>query len=450
MPKKPRLNEMEFIGLNDDCIRQILWKLTASDLCSMSFTCERLQRLAFDHYPRQYPDKKITIAMCSPKTAYIRNADKHMKYFAKCIPNIRIDSPGPRANIQCLFDFVHTECCAELRTLELSIAGRVKACHIEVIKSNLETLSTLHIHEPFGRYDIYDVLLQHCKKLQHLIIMSTDSFDSSWMQHAYPTLTKVTFNFTSDKQIRQFVLLAKTFIRLNPQIKQFTCYDNDIVKSVLTNATTIEVIEIRHSGWNQLQPLVDIFQERGKHNAIKALRLSIGPHHETLDNCNALKILNAIQPVHSLSCFLFGLTGRATFMSQFKFLEELYLHVPPVYGNEDELLTILSEQLTNMQDLRLNFNGRDRMFKSVAMKFVKNSLKMKFLNFVMCHNNTFIFHPNDLVTLNECRSSPLRCAVPIKIRLDYDKYDDFEKPTFIQPAKSVMSITFVSMWRDDE
>lgn len=446
--KKLRPNETEFMDMNDDCIRHILWKLHPTDLCSMSFTCERMQRLAFDHFTHQYPSKKVTIAMDQANGPYIRNSDGYIKYFAKCIRNIRIDSPGANVNMKRLFEFIKAECCADLRILELTIAGRLQAKMIAVITEQLENLSTLHLDNPFSRYDIYEVLLRHCKKLQHLIIRSSSTFVSTWMRHSYPTLTRLTIDVSLETQIQEIVMHAKRFFQLNPQIKDFICTKVDIVKSVLANATKIEELTIRFTDCSQLQALFDTFKKPSQRNDIQTFKLSIGPQRMTSVDCNTLQNMNACRPIHSLSCFFMGLTNEGTFMTQFTFLEELYLHIPTDYSKEEEMLTILSENLSNLKDLRFNLNGRDRMFKDVAMKFVTNSIKLKFLNFVMCHINTFVFHANDLVALNERRA--LRCGMPIRIRMDYDNYENYEKPTFTQPAKAVMNITFASMWRDDE
>ncbi len=448
MPKKPRPTEMEFMDMNDDCIRHILWKLHSTDLCSISFTCERMQRLAFDHFSRQYPSENVTIAMDQANVPYIRNSKNYIKYFAKCIKNILIDSHGANVNMKHLFEFINAECCADLRTLELNITARLRADNIALIKERLENLSRLNIDDPFSRYDIYQVLMRHCKKLQHLIIRSRNTFLLTWMQHSYPALTKVLIDVSSEKQIQQMVLHAKTFLQLNPQIKHFTCTKVDIIKSVLSNATKIEELALRFTDCSQLQALFDIFKKPCKRYDIQTFKLSFGPHRMTKIDCNTLQNLNACRPIHSLSCFFMGLTNEGTFISQFKFLEKLYLHIPAEYAKEEEMLTILSENLSNIKDLRFNLNGRDRMFKDVAMKFITNSLKLKFLNFVMCYIDTFVFHTNDLIVLNERRS--LRCGIPIKIRMDYDKLENLKKPTFIQPAKAVMNITFVSMWRDDE
>lgn len=115
--KKRRLNksetfkELELLDLNDDCIRSIFWKLPSpTDLCSMSFTCKRMKDLAFDHFPRQYPDDQVTIGMDESTNPIFRihKTRKHLRFFSKCIRNAKVFS-AENDSLRCLFDFLHTE-----------------------------------------------------------------------------------------------------------------------------------------------------------------------------------------------------------------------------------------------------------------------------------------------------------------------------------------------------
>lgn len=308
--KKRKLNEsseckeLEFLDLNDDCIRKILWKLSPADLCSMSFTCERMQELTFYHFPRQYSDERVTVVMDEWKRPQLLRKDtkKYLSYFSKCTPIVRIVSYGTHDNIQCLFDFVNTKCCANLRTLQLNIEGRLKPVNIDVIRSRLENLTTLSIHSPHRRYDIHDVLLKHCKKLEHLEMFSKSTFDASWMLHEYPTLKSLSIDVEAEDQVVQFKLFAKTFFQLNPQIKSLECMENNVMKAVLLNVMKavllnvikIERLDLRFYCWNQFHAMTNDLIDYSKQSHIEFLRLTIAPDNTTTGDYVALQNLNAV------------------------------------------------------------------------------------------------------------------------------------------------------------
>lgn len=161
-----------------------------------------MKDLAFDHFPRQYPDDQVTIGIDESKIPIFRihKRRKHLPFFSKCIRNAKVFS-AENDNLRCLFDFLHTECCVDLRTLQLNIPGRLKADDVEVIRSRLKNLSTLSIYHPYRRCDIHDVLLKYCENLEHFEILSKSSFGASWMLYKYPTLQSLSILVDTEEQI---------------------------------------------------------------------------------------------------------------------------------------------------------------------------------------------------------------------------------------------------------
>lgn len=217
------------------------------------------------------------------------------------------------------------------------------------------------------------------------------------------------------------------------------------MNTILLNVIDIERLDLRFDNWNELHVVNNNLKEYSKQSRIKWLKLSFeGLHTTTKDDLKALIDLNAVQPIHSLKIFLYGptLPLELPFISQLKLATYLDIYHPSEYSNQNELLAILSEQLPNLQNLRINLNGTQLVFKDVAMQFIRHSVKMKNLTFIFCCPTTFIFQPNDLITFNHCRLS-IYGACAMKIRLDYfTDHENFEKPAFIHPACSVLSIQF--------
>lgn len=435
-----------FMDLNDDCIRHILCKLSATDLCSMSFTCKRLQELAFDHFPRQYPDERLTITIKRSETPYFVEEDrkKHLKYFSKCIRNVRIISRNRRHNLQSLFDFLNAECCVDLETLHLDIAGNVKTDNVEVLRRHLENLTTLSICSPYSRYDIHDVLLKYCRKLEYLKIGSYSNFDASWMLHEYPTIKSLWYKVRDQEQIIQFQLFAKKFFKLNPQIKNITCSENAVMETILLNVVNIERLDLHFDSWSQLHTIRGHLKDYSKQYRIKCFGLAFAASVTTAKDYKALLHVNAFQPIHCLKICLADIKNESTFISQLKFVIQLEIDLFN-YGNQNELLTAISEQLPNLQDLQINYsNFTTWEFKDMAMKFIINSTRLQNLTITFnCHpRSTFIFHPNDLFELNKSRMA-ISHASPITIRME-TYLQDSKKPVFIQPAQSMISLKFTS------
>lgn len=451
--KKPKPNEptppadFQFLDLIDDCIRHILWELPPADLCSISFTCRRMQLLAFDHFPRQYPDEQLIVKMDrnnrnkAPFFRHNNKAEMHLKYFAKCIRNVRIESAGTHARLQVLFAFVDAECCADLRTLQLDVEGNLKSESVQVIENRLENLLSLSIHHPNHRMDIHDVLLKRCKKIEKFEIRSHGKFDDFWMMHAYPTIKSLHVDVR--RQIT-YDHVFETFFQLNPQITNFQCWGVDVTNFIFQHVNCIERMTLCLYNWRGLTSLMHRFRDYSKDRRFVWLELKMQSFNSTADDFQNLEKINALQPIHSLQlnrlfCPLDS-TNESTLISKLKSIVKLEVYITFSEGIH-KFLAALSKQLPNLQQLTFSSStARELIFKDVVMHLVQYSTKMKNLQFKHCTENTFVFHPNDLVELNELRWS-ICSATPMTIRLGY-RETTYARPQFNYTAISAVNIKF--------
>lgn len=443
---EPPASQLTILDLNDDCIFHILWNLSSSDLCSMSITCKRLRKLSFDHYPRQYPDERITIGSVSWSHSNKPNNQLIKKNFRKCIRNIRIESWGTQENLQHLLDFVDAKSCADWQTFELDIGGLLKEVHTKSIRNRLQNLSSLIITSPHVRLDIHNALLKYCENLECLELQFHSSFDTFWMTNKYPTIKTLCIALMSPESEKSFAAFAMTFFQLNPQIQSIRCLG-------IENGTNwLEVLRTVHIERLALIPVyanitINCIKElicHTKENKIKWLHLRI--RYESEDEiCTALADLNAVQPISELEYILTGFHDELTWLSQLKSVQRLTLESGHNYEISDELWDVLSKQLPNLRDLQIcleGYNGLD--FKWMTMQFIQHSLKIKRLTFINCSTDTFTFHPTDMVQLNECRSK-LSCASPVWIQCKFNG-DSFVTPVFICPSiRSVVDVKFTKI-----
>lgn len=442
--KKEKIKEpprLTFMDLNDDSIFQILWYLSSKDLCSMSFTCKRLRQLAFDHFPRQYPDEQVTIGDSSWCWGNKMSIEVKQN-FRKCIRNVRIESWDTHENLQRLFDYVDSKSCADWRSFELDISGLLKEIHVTSIRNRLRKLSTLIIKSPHDRLDIHNALLKYCENLECLDLVLYSSFDSFWMLNIYPTIKTLNIGLKTLESEKFFNAKAKKFFQLNPQIKNIQYYGSSGgMETFLQNVIIIErltLIPLHRIDW---LPIIKQLICNTKQNKIEWLHLKIG-FQTKYEICMALADLNAVQPISELEYILAGFRNELIFLSQLKSVQKLTLECNDDYEIGDELFDVLSKQLPNLRDLELCLRDYDGLFfKWITMKFIENSLKMKNLTFMNCSSDTFIFHPNDVVELNQRRSS-ISCASPVLIQCKF-RGDKFATPALNNPPiTAVVNVKF--------
>lgn len=449
--KKQKLEDqpaLVLLDLNDDCIFQILWKLPKTDLCSMSFTCKRMQQLVFDHFPHQYTEERVTIS--NRGYIYFDIKEKLMKdNFTKCIPNVLIETFGSHVNLQHISDYVDAKCCPHFRELELDIEGLLKEVHVQSIRGRLQNLSTLIIASPHKRLDIHNVLLKYCENLEDLRLTLYSSFDYFWMLNKYPTIKKLTIELMAEEPTKLFNASATKFFELNPQIKSIRCVGiecqkewNLSIKTVLLNVMNIERLDLIPAHRNIITNWIPIINQLvcyTKPNPIEWLHLRIGIQTKD-DVCSALAELNTVQPVSELEYYFNGWPNELRMISQLTSVRRLNLECSYDYVIGEELLNTLSKQLPNLQELELCLGDHIINFNWITMQFIRNSFKMKNLTLTSCRPNTLIYHPNDLIELNECRSL-ISGASAVVIQCEY--VEDFERPTFKCPSvKSLVIVKF--------
>lgn len=108
---------------------------------------------------------------------------KHLKYFSKVIRNIQLFNLG--VGTMQLYEIGKAECPPKLKILYIYNTAKMYPDDGEILKDQLEELESLFIRDFHAETDIYEVLIEHCKKLQKLAISSGKNGNTNWMSQRY-------------------------------------------------------------------------------------------------------------------------------------------------------------------------------------------------------------------------------------------------------------------------
>lgn len=209
-----------FVDMIDDCITAICSWLPLETLCSFSLTCKRIYNITNQYFNHHYKNHRMEIVL-EASGPRINSNDYYIKCFKSSIRNIRLTSMYYNFNPIHLMTFLRFNCCENLNELELnSIHFKSKHSHDDQIHlqlSNLRTISFINSTD----FDIFNVFLRHCHRLQHLIVKEDTAFpmNCSWMLHKYSQLK----SFVYYKPGLNDIQMLRDFIRLNGHIKNIGC-----------------------------------------------------------------------------------------------------------------------------------------------------------------------------------------------------------------------------------
>lgn len=108
-------------SLNDDCIFEILERLSLNDLCAVSRTSKKLRTISENHFQRNYPElvSKTVVIGYKRRAICIKKAERCMICFSRQIHNVHIQLPGRRLTNQ-LLQFMDIFCCRNIKKIGFS------------------------------------------------------------------------------------------------------------------------------------------------------------------------------------------------------------------------------------------------------------------------------------------------------------------------------------------
>lgn len=445
--------KLKFLDLNDDCIFAIFERISLDDLCSMTFTCNRLRDLAFDHFKRKHPNEYIVISVKYSRVtgkfpvAFANYQPKYLKYFTKYIQNVEL--VGDRYEVKRLFNFIKEECCINLKTLDLYISAKLDSRHGKQIADQLNGLERLTIQGFRGTCEIYNGLLKYCKNLNSLTIKPFWDGTTDWMDHEYPTLKKLNLQFQYDlNHLERFKEMANEFFRKNPQIKDFTCGGIVLVKAILQNVNDIERLVIDFYENENPNDLVEDLKIYHRKSPIKSLELNV-LNFDATQKIDELINLNVVHPINGINIHIQH-DVDCTAIMHLKQLKQLKLHFSNSGLNRvNVILNEISKNAPKLYKVELTAgymfinDKRAILFTDLSMPFVQNSLELKELTLDFGHT-PIKSHQNDLIRLNAVRKIREASRMIISIKQYSNLQDALTQENFYTPSECMIDLKFES------
>lgn len=141
--------ESSLLVLNNDCIDVILGYLSPEDVCSMSFTCQQVQQVAFEHFRRKYSSKFTNVTVLLEKKPHMKNItcrlnhhETYLKHFLSYVPIKRIECNW--IGVKDLVNFMEKHCCYGP---EIHFVGNLKSIDedIEISIDQLHHIESISI-----------------------------------------------------------------------------------------------------------------------------------------------------------------------------------------------------------------------------------------------------------------------------------------------------------------
>lgn len=438
----------EFLDLNDLCISAIFDKISPADLCSMSFVCKRIQKLAFDHFLQKSPNKVLTIIGGKTSTrkkdlvTFSDSCNKHEKYFRMCIPNVRLF--WKMFGTDNLFKIIKTDCCPNLKMLDITAKVPMDQKHGDSIKDQLNDLECLAIREMKATTDIHNVFLKHCKNLKQLTIETDEDGNADWLLKIYPKLQSLAVLFPDKEHYcHKFVRFANRFFKNHPNINDVSCIGGQALKSILRNVTNIQRLSVHIQYDDNFGKILGDLKDYCQKCPIQWLEFHL-KENATETNLKILHDFNKIHEIHGLTAFvaMYRFNDVMPFIQQMKHLKMLKLRVAET-RDLNKIPDILIKNLTRLEAIELEdiSKSTNMVLKTFLMPFVINATALKKLTINIGDTQRIRMDPNDLMELNAAR---LRAsgARPMDIHVIKFSYGTFVEPKLNIPLKCMLRIKF--------
>lgn len=355
VPEKP-----EFMDLNDDVIFAMFQCLPLNDLCTMSYTCKRIQQLAGNYLQRKYPDNRLKIEIYNkwigidvssqtPGMAFLsRPNEEYVRAFRSFIRNVeilmyRIDNQPMEA-----FLYLKANCCENLRELALFRIVDVQNRYGEIIKKQLENLESIKF-DKCDIPDIYEGYLKYSPSLKQIAIKELpdqNQVTMEWTKHRYPLLKR--FIYMSSNMI---MANLEVFFQLNPQITTIGCSSIDIFRFLYRKKWQLDLLCLSFGCESKFQAISQELKTLCQEGHVKRFELGFRGNLNQYFDTRQLIELGTVPEFQGLHCkHLMKKFNTANALEKLKNLTVITLGIEHI---SKKLLHVLTRSMPQLAELHL-------------------------------------------------------------------------------------------------
>lgn len=165
----------EIMSLNDDCIYAIFEFFTLNDLCLITQTCKRFQKLASNHFLRRYPraSSKSVITIKENNGKIVKLSSNNLHCFSRVIQTVELVlALSVNKEYSDLPDFIRSNFCENLKTIKIS-GGYFSQSFGSAIQNHLKNVEQISMYNSFGTNNVYDNILKYCPRINTLHIVGS-------------------------------------------------------------------------------------------------------------------------------------------------------------------------------------------------------------------------------------------------------------------------------------
>ncbi|KAG4075363.1 hypothetical protein HA402_003154 [Bradysia odoriphaga] len=243
---------VQLISLNDDCFYHLFKWLPLDDLCRLSETCTKLNRLTGNYYQRKYPSKWVNVSNATNDGIVLSPNKNYVRCFSKFIQNLSIDFL--RGDHDVLAAFLQKYCNSRPKIVQFKCTYLPESFgnKIKIILENAETIAFRNCLVDSGS------IMDRCDNVKHLFIVENLLNDQheqveQVLRATYPKLEHLHCRYAGYLDMENL----KLFFR-NNKVRSITWYFfrkhwniiHDCIETILTYAVDLEELFISIEGQN--------------------------------------------------------------------------------------------------------------------------------------------------------------------------------------------------------
>lgn len=231
-------SQTKLLGLNDDCLVEILNYLDAVDLCAVNQIAGRLHRIAQQVFRMHFTT--LDLSHISSNVNYyeltLYKARNLFQCFGASIVQLKVAALAFKVEKRPRVVDLIVRHCPNLKSLEfIDFQFRnSRIAHVQKFLGNLHDLTLTRCNLQGCLRNLF----RECVQLKTLVIQTDTNLNGACLEWEFPQLESATLTMRDDISLHNFY----TFLRMNPQLKSLELFhcDDETFDPIATNLPQLE------------------------------------------------------------------------------------------------------------------------------------------------------------------------------------------------------------------